>query len=355
MSKFNGGTLEADFFQESSNDRIPADTANSVPATYIAPGPKEKDKATVIVPDGVANRPGYWQVRLKNASGWSKKFGRIFVDVPSVEPGCGVAATGDFGFLDSPRAGVTQQAVAMALNIAKGVDHNLIPFTGAMPPDVADSCNGNGSTPYPGAILDVTSPPPNDPNCVSVQTGFNSGDSLTKGLITGDTTPNYDGLLKGDTLEGCDRFGGSSEKSRLGVSTNDDVLSCFLPSGVRVGDVTGKTIGTAYKNVVSSEIFDSPRFAVVPVISYPSNPQNGFYPILKFWPVFITDESPSSTHGNSFASSLNGVVLSPSDNKVASVIVVPIHPDAMPETTDDNGEGTIPWIGSGTRVVVMID
>lgn len=356
-----GSTPRVDFFRESDNDRFPTDQSESVEATYVpATLPKDtNDYATLTVPSEVANRPGYWQVRLKNDAGWSKTFERIKVDTPPQENGCGVSATGDFGFLHSPRAGVTQQADAMAANIATGIDHTLAIFKGTLPPDLIkqDSCNGLGSTPYPGAILDVVENREKLPNCVSIQTGFNSGDALTPGLITGGSasgTP-FKGLLDKKTLDNCNRFQESDSRAVLSRSINDDVLSCFLPEGTTVGQVTGKTIGSTAKNIVSSRIFDSPRFAVVPVIDEDTNPQNGFYPIVQFWPVFITDETPNSAQGSSFASSNNGVTLNNSGNKVSALTVIPIHPDALPETADSSGSGTIPWLGSGTKVILMIN
>jgi hypothetical protein len=177
---------------------------------------------------------------------------------------------------------------------------------------------------------------------------------MTAGLINGVSSANESapGLLDTPTLDGCDSSGGSAEKLRLTKMTNDDVLSCFLPDGVSVGDVSGAVVSSAAKKSISSRIFASPRFIWVPVLAQ-INPQNGFYPVVGFQPAFITDESTSSTNGNSFATSNNGIIIQSS--KVVSVFVVPINMDAMPDTADAGGEGTIPYIGMGPRIVQLVD
>jgi hypothetical protein len=357
-SDFQTG-MEVDFFEESSNDRVPADVTKTLPVSSVtlSSDHKVKSRATVEVPAAVYNRPGTWQVRLSNSFGWSAKFGRINVDSPPVVgSGCGVAATGDYGNLDSPRKNVNQQADASSLNIAEGIDHVLNLFPSPRPLEEKDSCHGLGGTLPAGAVLDDDAFK-DTANCVLVQTGMNVP-VVTKGLITGGTasTGAFDGLLDTDTLDDCDRNGGDAEKSRIGVMTNDDVLSCFLADGITVGDVTGASIPASAQHSVSGRIFQSPRFAVVPIIDFPVNPQNGYYPILTFQPVFITDETGPSKRGSSYASSNNGVVLDSSGNTVRAITVIPIHPDALPETADQpQGGNTIPWIGSGTKIVVLVD
>jgi hypothetical protein len=303
----------------------------------------------------VFNRPGPWLVRVDNGNGYSKTVGRFVVGNPNPLPeGCGVNSTGDFGMLDSPRLGVTQLADATALNIAKGLDHDLAIFTGTLPDDtIQDPCNGNGGTPPPGAQNDIISQPGN--NCVGIKTGMNT-DTVTTGLVTGGTASGvgFDGLLETETTPGCDRNGGSAERSILSTSINDDVLSCFLAPGITVGQVTAASVGAA-KNSIDPDIFYSPRFATVPVINYKVNPQNGYYPILSWQPVFITDESNASKKGESYATSRNGVTLSSSSgNKVVALTVVPINPEALPETADASAP-SIPYTGAGTKLVRLID
>lgn len=350
-------TLTVDYFQASTGDRVPTDTTASFPATRVADSGGE-NVATTSLPAGVFNRPGSWYVRISNGTtGYSKSYGTLVVGNPAAPPpGCGVNSTGDFGQLDSPRKDTTQLDDRTGLNIARGLDHLIVPFPNpaySWPTGSSDTCNGNGGTVPPGAIND-TDAYANDANCVDIKTGMNTN-ADTEGFIAGGTTSNgitYTGLLAADTTPGCDRFGGSSEALRLDVTTNDDVLSCFLPAGISVADVSGSSVSAAAANSISSKIFDSPRFGVVPVIKFGVNPQNGFYPIKTFQPIFITDETGPSTHGTSYATSQNGLVIQSS--KLVGVKVVAINPAALPETADYDGP-TIPYIGSGTKIVRLVD
>jgi len=352
-SQFTGGALEADFFQESTNDRVPGNVANNVAATFVSDG-----SATVTLPPGVFNRPGAWQVRLHNSNGWSRTFARFVVGNPTPLPnGCGVSATGDFGMLDSPRSDGSQLADATSLNIAEGLDHVLqpwsVPVDGPLPLNsLSDNCRVQ-----PGnvALADLDDAPAHDgPRCVEIKNGMNT-DTVTDGLITGGTAngTNYDGRLQADTLDGCDRNGGSDETTRLGVSgLNDDVLSCFLPTGVSVGDVVAANVTGQGVHSIDARIFDSPRFSMVPVINYQFNPPNGFYPILRWQPIFITDEPQASTRGNSYATSLNGITTA--SNKVVGIQVAVLNVDALPLTATGGGS-VIPYIGPGTKIVRLIN
>lgn len=347
-------SMAADFWFQASGERVPADTTQSIPVTVTSYSSGADGQVSVDLPTRVYNTPGVWQVRLKNANGWSKTYQTFQIGDPAPPPsGCGVSSTGDFGFLQSPRLAVAQQSVASKMNIALGLDHGLARFSGSRPPQRRDSCNGNGSSPYPGAVLD-DDPTRDDANCVNVQTGMDT-DVVTDGLIKGGTSPTYAGLLATDTLEGCDRNGGSDERSRLGVMTNDDVLSCFLTGDITVGMVTAQSLSAEAVHSIDPRIFDSPRFGVVPVIDYSFNPPNGYYPIVGFRPVFITDEPVTSKRGQSYASLSNGIDVSGGDSKVRAVKVIPINPEALPETAP-NYEGSLsPWLGSGTKVVRLVD
>lgn len=344
-------TLTVDYFHELSGDRVPVDLTQGLAATLeVDRSVPQADEATTVLPPRVYNTPGKWYVRVNNGSGYSSDAATFVVGSPTPPPpGCGVRATGDFGVGDSPRAGITQLSVATAMNIALGLDHELAIFEPetARPPQGTDSCNGLGATPYPGAQLDNVVRAGN--NCIDVKNGMNT-DTVTDGLITGGAS--YAGRLRTNTLDGCDRFGGSAEATRASLPTNDDVLSCFLPPGVTVGHISGTSIATEHKNSLDGRIFESPRFLTVPVIDHAVNPQNGFYPLVRYVPAFITDEAAASTKGNSYATSTNGLVIQ--NSKVVTVSVVVINPEALPLTADGS-VGTVPYTGSGTKVVVLVN
>lgn len=343
--------MAADFFFEASGDRVPTSTSASLPVTVVSHSSLQDGEVTLTLPPRVYNTPGRWQVRLRNSAGWSRTYQTILVGDPAPPPtGCGVSSTGDFGFIASPRRGVPQASVANRRNIAEGLDHDLRVFPAPLPPVRRDSCNGNGGVPPPGAVLD-TDPFRDDATCVNIQTGMQT-DVMTDGLIRGGS--GYQGLLEGDTLEGCDRHGGSDEKVRLGRTTNDDVLSCFLPPGLSVGDVTAQSLSDTARHSLDPRIFDSPRFAVVPVIDYDFNPPNGFYPIVGFRPVFITDEPVTSRRGSSYATSTNGIELDTSGNTVRAIKVIPLNPEALPQEATSYGGLMFSWRGSGPRLVRLV-
>lgn len=349
-------TLTVDFFHEGSGDRTPVDVTQGHPATFASDG--DPDEATVILPSKVFNTPGVWYMRVNNGLGYSKTAATFQVGDPAAPPvGCGQRSTGDFGVIDSPRKDVTQLAEASALNMAEGLDHDVVPFDTsiyALPPAKQDTCNGNGGTPPPGAKNDTASVDGN--NCLDVKNGMNT-DTVTDGMILGGTAAGgYQGRLRKDTTTGCDRNGGSDEAILIGESINDDVLSCFLKAGVSVGEVSSETISADAEESIDADIYDSPRFMVVPVIDYPINPQNGFYPIVGYVPAFITDEPPASENvasgGTSYATSSNGVIIH--SNKVVSLSVVAINPKALPDTADVTS-GTVPYTGSGTKVIRLLE
>jgi len=348
--------LTVDFFHEGSGDRVPVDSGNAVPAALIDDNnpPRENDELKVELPAKVYNVPGTWYLRVNNGTGYSKDSIAFAVGNPTTPPvGCGVKSTGDFGVLESPRLNVTQLADAAALNMSDGLDHTPVPWSGTLPPRGDDSCNGYGTPTYPGAQLDNVSREGN--NCVNILNGMNT-DTVTRGMVDGGNTSegSFKGRLDTPTLPGCDRNRGDSERTINSVAVNDDVLSCFLPTGVSVGDISTSSISAAHEGVLSSRIFDSPRFMAVPVIDTNVNPPNGYYPIKRFVPVFITDESPASTSASagSFATSNNGVIVQ--STKVVGLNVVVINEAALPETADANGD-VVSYFGSGTKIIRLVD
>lgn len=134
---------------------------------------------------------------------------------------------------------------------------------------------------------------------------------------------------------------------------NNDVLSCFLPSGTSVGAISSSTLDPLHEHVLDAAIFDSPRLFWVPMIAGSVNPQNGDYALVEYRPVFITDEPFSATNGSGGASTRNGIFVS--SNQVSRIQVVAFNADALPATTVSGADPTIPYTGTGPRVITLIE
>ena len=70
-------------------------------------------------------------------------------------------------------------------------------------------------------------------------------------------------------------------------------------------------------------------------------------------PVFITEQADGATRVNPLVTSTNGVEIA--SNKIDRIKIRVINPDALPEFAPGDLETTIPYIGSGTKVVRLIE
>jgi len=317
----------------------------SFPLTWTVPTTNKDNsrQGTISVGTDVTSTSGTWQVwAVSQSAGDAEAYSKDsqpFTVTGDVVLGCSASQRGNFGQIRSPRLDVNQKMEAYALNLALGLDHSLVPFDPGMIP-----LDGVCSSGLPPEALD-DEPARDDRNCIYVDPG-NDGPGLTGGLITG--VDEYPGRLAGSTT--C------SDRQALviqDVSLNNDVLSCFLPPGTPVGAIS--TVGLpAQPEVLSEEIFSSVRFYWVPVLSRDERDGKRFLAIEKFAPVFLTDESPLATNGNSDASATNGITMNAGGTQVSSVQIIAFDPAAMPETTAANG-GSIPYLGSGTRVITLVE
>jgi Flp pilus assembly protein TadG len=318
------------------------------------------DLITVTVPDAVDTVTGVWYVRVENSAGISKsqplsKALQLKVsDNVDLDDDCGEKSTGDFGLLSSPRAEANGTAMqnqdALSLNIQAGIDHGVSIFGGSLPPKTQpDNCRTQGNQPIAGGQLDEFATR-EGANCMNINNG-NKVDSTTDGLVSGGTTSfgPYQGRLVTGPTAPCAR----ANYTLLGQSLNNDVLSCFLP-GVpgqfKLNDLTsGNNLG-ALK--LDPKIYESPRFFFVPVLNYEVNPPNGFYPIVDFRAVFITDENPNAANGSSTASATNG--LAAGSTNLDSVTVYAFPYSALPSEASGNS-GEIPYIGAGPKIVRLVE
>ncbi|MBA2456642.1 MAG: pilus assembly protein [Nocardioidaceae bacterium] len=293
----------------------------------------------VDVPDKVYNRPGVWHIRVATATKLTKDSNNLPVTITtgSAQPGCGTSSTGDFGLMQSPRDDVAS-GQWLELNIARGLDHSVAPFT-PFPTTPNGSCR-SGSAVVTGAILDYDPPGSSQDgaNCVNIYTG-NQVSKTTDGLLE----------RLADSQSSCGPDNGTSPTFLIDRTVNNDVLSCFLTDGYSLGDV-GQSGAPA--GVISASVFDSPRFFWVPVLGAGVNPANGDYAIKSFRPVFITDESDFASHLASDASTRNGIVAN--NSQLSLVQVYAFSADALPATADATGS-TLPYLGAGPRVVRLVE
>lgn len=292
------------------------------------------------VPSGVVNIDDNWYVRVFNAALWSASDGNATKGVQKLTIGepklyCLDSSQGNFGSLLVPRKGGSGNPnTTLSENVAQGIDHALGLMPGA--PNAPNECAG-----LPGAITEAV----DGQNCVSTDTGL-PANALEDGLIKG--ISGSPGLLEAPATSPCSR----PNVNVAGHSVNDDVLSCFFTNGtIRVGDV----IKSSYSggSVISEDIFTSPRFFWVPVITAPPNGKKEVS-IQAFRPAFITDQPESATRNapGSTLTSPNGLTLN--GTKVRELRIAFLNTKALPESVAAEG-GEIAYLGFGPKVVVLTD
>jgi hypothetical protein len=137
---------------------------------------------------------------------------------------------------------------------------------------------------------------------------------------------------------------------------NNDTLTCFfLSPSTHISDVDTNPAAGGYTGstpLISSKIYDSPRFAYVPVLRVqPSQGGSNKYQIVDFRACFITDQPPSAIKGDPPGSATNGFTMD--SNGVNSVQVIFLNPNALPNPPVKNG--TINYTGSGPKVPILVN
>lgn len=291
----------------------------------------------VVVPPAVLAADGVWWVRVKTADGnystESKARSLLIGDLLF----CDGSVSGNFGTLRASRSD-SPAGDWLAWNLIRGLQPEM-----TIHPSSSGNCTGHPSSSYSD-----TTPTPATINCLETDPGAPKA-AVTDGLVKGDAP--HAGRLDQDTTPGCDRSGGSSRTASVaGAALNDDVLTCFIigPTA-RVADVVSGT-----PNILSADIFASPRFFLLPVIPVEaSGGASHRYPIRRFVPGFITDQptwATKSTPGT--VSTYNGLTFHA--GKVEKLSVVLFDYDALPETAPATG-GEIAYLGYGTKVLVLVE
>ena len=152
--------------------------------------------------------------------------------------------------------------------------------------------------------------------------------------------------------------GGTTEATTTisGKSVNNDTLTCFfLSPTTHVSDVDADPTAGGYTGttpLISPDIYNSPRFAYVPVLNVqPANGGSKKYQIVDFRACFITDQPGSAIKGDGPATATNGFIMD--SNGVNSVQVIFLNPNALPVPPVANG--TINYVGSGPKVPILVN
>ncbi len=291
------------------------------------------------VPPEVLALEDSWYVRVFKDGKWSQTATAQMFSVGE-RLYCSSSVSGNFGSLRVPRDD-SPRGEWLARNIVLGIQPAL-----AIHPSPPMDGNCKGDPPPTVESGDGT-------NCLGTDPGFPT-EALTDGLVTGvGSTP---GRLDADTTSGCGR-GGSDNRTAAtptGEELNDDLLTCFITNDTtRIGDlVTGSA-----ENVLSADIFGSPRFFWMPVI--PTEPTSGHsdrYPVTDLRAGFISDQplvASRTTPYESYVSTHAGVIFD-SHNKVRSLEVILFDTDALPETAAPTGD-EVAYTGRGTRVLALVE
>ena len=229
----------------------------------------------------------------------------------SVPVGCVGQDRGNFGQMDSPRAaGGTHQDV-LALNMAIGLDHQLVPYSGALAPTDKECADKNGNNPLNTDIVKLDNVSRAGNNCIIADSG-NDGPAFYDGLIGGiNGKPGRLDVANGQTASSCDPL--RNNLAVGGKTINNDELSCFLQNGATLSDIAGPNATTSMLN---QSISKSPRLVYLPVVLANDRAQKGYQPIITYVAGFITDED-YTTH----ATSANGLSINGNSVKTIRIFV----------------------------------
>lgn len=315
------------FYNPTSGDTYTAGTATALPS---GGGWNDFTLTAPSVPQEVLDGNGIWWVRIRVTSGttvdWSPDDESAAFTVGDLLF-CDGAVSGNFGTLRLARNDVVPGAW-VETNIIKGVQANLVT---------------NPSSVVPCSPVDSDHTPVSPTDCVSTDPGF-PNEAATDGFVGTTSDP---GRLRVPTTPGCDRNGGDDETATPAL--NDDLLTCFILGGHSVGDVVA---GEA--NILSADIFDSPRFFYIPIIPVEAaNGASGAYPIIGFRPGFITEETMAATAtARGPVTGHNGIHFHSGHIEKINVVLFP--ESAFPTTVPPRG-GEIDYTGSGTKVLVLVE
>jgi len=315
--------------------------SNASGANYIAtiPAPTPTNATTsftVGVPSAVLALDDTWYVRVLIGTKLSKEADAQPFTVGPPKLYCDASNQGNFGTIDLPRTDTN--SFSLQWNMIKGIEPTLAKVSGK-----SGQCSGQ-----PGAVESKTSPV-NGTNCLATEPGLKIAET-NEGLITG--KGGLKGRLDADSTGSCSRNHDSSRTAATikSIHVNDDLLTCFITNGASIQNlVNGDSVAT---QALSSDIYNSPRFFWIPVLTPdPSTGKKSWW-IIDFRPGFITDQSVGATHNApGTISSLNGLVAD--SQGISELKVILFSEKALPEFAPTTG-GEADYTGSGPKALVLV-
>lgn len=292
----------------------------------------------LALPSTVANTPGVWWIRTYQAGsnkGWSPLDQSLPIRIGEGPIMCpGTSSSGNYGSLKLARS--TPVSTWAPDNIAVGLQPPLS-LSVQTNPVLAPLCTpGTSGVVYTATTGGAVRLP--NTNCVDTDTGL-AAQVATEGFVTG-TNTGYQGRLVKPTTTSvagrqCAPGHTTHQRSLLGRSLNDDVLSCFLDDpNMTLATIASPTY--AGPAVLNQDVYDSPRFCYVPVVSIdPSTGGSKHYSIVDMRPCFITAEANDSTYNSQKftdgSASTTGNGLDVQSTKVTSIHVFFFNKNALPD------------------------
>ncbi|GAA2116177.1 hypothetical protein GCM10009843_06200 [Nocardioides bigeumensis] len=337
------------FFEPGASGPGPAPTEVAVQAAW-----KTATSITIpaaSLPASLFTTNAYFFIRVKIGTNWSAAtFGNgnnermtpnIIVGAPTLNCGQG-STTGNFGTLRLANSHVSGEPDQIAYNVADGLESTLAPHPN---PNAPFDCNSTNSKVWPTEGT----------NCVQSKPGGMDAGPAWKGFVAGvGGSPAVPGLLTDVSAgTGCATNGQPATTTIRGVTINNDNLTCFFTNDtVAVGDVSSRTY--AGGAVISSKIYDSPRFVSVPVFGRAFVGAE-YLKVIGFRSGFITDQPNSATKLTGVTTSTNGLTTQNNGPNVdlLSVQIIFLNEAALPPPPVK--AGTIAYTGIGVKVPLLVN
>lgn len=325
-----------------NTDQSAPAVADPVSQSPTAPG----TSISVNLPHAVGIVADVWWIRVhdKVTDTWSARAEARPLQIGDAVLSCDPeSSSGNFGAIDIPWTNNNNTNIETAIRLGNPPPMSLTTWQGR-PLPAMDTCQND--TVEPGVISTLGSLKPST-NCISTSTGLRAG-------------PAYDGYLKNnagklrvDTSDLCESQGRPARQTlSTGETVNADLMTCFLRNDtLRLSDVINYTGGPS---PFVSEIWDSPRFTLVPVLSTDPNGSAKYQPIVTFVGGFICDEVTGASRPNPLETGQteNGFVMQ-HPNKLRAIRIIFFPYAALPPRPD--GTSLIDYLGVGTPIPTMVN